>query len=66
MTLAKTTQHLDPRAPDVILAELWEIKREINTQADYRIEALVRMAREAGDKVRREWRDSVTENTDTR
>ena len=45
-----------PGAPDEILAELWEVKREINQAADYRIEALVRMAHESAERVRRQWR----------
>jgi hypothetical protein len=49
------------RAPDPILAELWEVKREINRAADYRIEALVRMANEAAKHVRVQWvRDGRT------
>jgi DNA (cytosine-5)-methyltransferase 1 len=35
------------RAPDPILAELWEVKRQINQEAGYRIDELVRMAHEA-------------------
>lgn len=45
-----------PRAPDAILAELWEVKREINRAADYRIDALVRMAHESAERVRQQWR----------
>ena len=35
------------RAPDPILAELWEVKRQINQEAGYRVSELVRMAHEA-------------------
>ena len=35
------------RAPDPILAELWEIKRQLNEEADYDIDVLARMAHEA-------------------
>jgi len=45
-----------PRAPDSILAELWEVKREINRAADYRIDALVQMAHDAAERIRQEWR----------
>lgn len=34
-------------APDPILAELWEIKRQLNAEADYDIDELARMAHEA-------------------
>jgi hypothetical protein len=40
------------RAPDPILAELWEAKRQINEEAGYRIEELARMAHEASERVR--------------
>jgi hypothetical protein len=46
------------RAPDPIIGELWEVKREINREAEYRIEELVRMAREATERVRRQWSES--------
>ena len=39
------------RAPDPILAELWEVKRQINQEAGYRIDELVRMAHEAALRV---------------
>lgn len=39
------------RAPDPILAELWEVKREINKAADYRIDTLVDMANKAAEDV---------------
>ncbi|MDP2786997.1 MAG: hypothetical protein Q8O79_02830 [Pseudomonadota bacterium] len=34
------------RAPDPILAELWEVKRQINTEASFDIDTLARMAHE--------------------
>ena len=46
-----------PGAPDAILAELWEVKREINRAANYRIDALVRMAHESAERVRQQWRE---------
>ena len=46
-----------PGAPDAILAELWEVKREINQAASYRIDALVRMAHESAERVRQQWQD---------
>ncbi|WP_295434817.1 hypothetical protein [uncultured Thiodictyon sp.] len=45
-----------PRAPDPILAELWEVKRELNRAADYRIDALVQMAHESAERIRQQWR----------
>lgn len=52
--------HPDPmrslRTPDPILAELWEIKRQINVEAGYRCEELTRMARESAEKIRHQWR----------
>lgn len=42
------------RAPDPILAELWEVKRQINTEAGYRVDVLARMAHEAAERVARE------------
>ena len=47
-----------PEAPDPILAELWEVKREINKAADYRIDTLVDMANEAAEQVRVQWRQA--------
>lgn len=35
------------QAPDPILAELWEVKRQINAEAGYDIATLVQMAHEA-------------------
>lgn len=43
-------------APDEILAELWDVKREINRAADYRIDALVQMAHESAERIREQWR----------
>ncbi len=40
------------RAPDPILDELWEVKRQINQEAGYRLEELVRMARETANRIR--------------
>lgn len=39
------------RAPDPILAELWEIKRQLNAEAGYDIDVLARMAHEATERV---------------
>ena len=51
--------HPDPTRPlrtsDPILAELWEIKRQINAEAGYRLEELTRMARESAEKIRNQW-----------
>jgi hypothetical protein len=46
-------------ARDPILAELWDVKREINKAADYRIDALVDMANEAAERVRAQWRQQA-------
>ena len=43
------------RAPDPILAELWEVKRQINQEAGYRVSELVRMAHEATLRVQQQW-----------
>jgi len=43
------------RNPDPILAELWEVKRQINEEAGYRLEKLTRMARESAEKIRNQW-----------
>lgn len=40
------------RAPDPILEELWEVKRQINQEAGYRLEELARMARETANRIR--------------
>lgn len=45
-------------APDPILAELWQVKRDINREAGYDIEKLARMAHEAAELARRRWRES--------
>jgi hypothetical protein len=42
----KTTK-IPVRAPDPILAELWEVKRQINQEAGYRVDELLRMAHDA-------------------
>ncbi|MFA7238790.1 MAG: hypothetical protein WC091_01655 [Sulfuricellaceae bacterium] len=39
------------RAPDPILAELWEIKRQPNAEAGYNIDVLARMAHEATERI---------------
>ena len=43
------------RTPDAILAELWEVKRQINAEAGYRLEELTRMARESAEEIRHQW-----------
>ena len=43
------------RTPDAILAEFWEVKRQINAEAGYRLEELTRMARESAEKIRHQW-----------
>jgi len=53
---ANEAKPIAPCAPDAILAELWEVKREINRAADYRIDALVRMAHESAERTRELWR----------
>jgi len=53
---ANRAKPMTPGAPDAILAELWEVKREINRAADYRIDALVRMAHESAERTRKQWR----------
>lgn len=40
------------RAPDPILEGLWEVKRQINQEAGYRLEELARMARETANRIR--------------
>ena len=56
--------HPDPmrslRTPDPILAELWEVKRQINTEAGYRLEELTRMARASAEKIRHQWQQELT------
>ena len=46
--------------PDPILAELWEVKRQINAEAGYRLEELTRMARESAEKIRHQWQQGLT------
>lgn len=43
------------RPPDLIMAELWEIKRQLNQEAGYRLEELTRMAKESADQIRNQW-----------
>jgi hypothetical protein len=52
MTVARVPKTLPKpvRAPDPILAELWEAKRQINAEANYDIRRLVCMARAAATK----------------
>ncbi len=38
------------RAPDPILAELWEVKRQLNAEAGYDVDVLARMAHEAAER----------------
>jgi len=38
------------RTPDPILAELWEVKRQINAESGYQISRLVEMAHAAAVK----------------
>ena len=49
------------RTPDAILAELWEVKRQINAEAGYRLEELTRMARESAENIRHQWELDRTE-----
>ena len=44
-----------PHKPDPILAELWEVKRQINQEAGYRLEELTRMASASAEKIRQQW-----------
>ncbi len=39
------------KAPDPILAELWEIKRQLNAEAGYDVDVLARMAHDAAKKI---------------
>ena len=43
------------RAPDPILAELWEVKRQINQESGYCIHELVRMAHDATLRIQQQW-----------
>lgn len=40
------------KAPDPILAELWEVKRQINEEAGYQVELVARSAHEAAELIR--------------
>jgi hypothetical protein len=40
------------KAPDPILAELWEVKRQINEEAGYQVEFVARSAHEAAELIR--------------
>lgn len=42
------------RAPDPILAELWEVKRQINAEGGYDIEVLARMEQEAAKRLQQQ------------
>ena len=46
------------RVPDPILAELWQVKRDITQEAGYDIGTLAQMAHEAAENARRQWRES--------
>ncbi len=52
---APTPTELPIRAPDLILAELWEVKRQINKEAGYDIDELARMAHEAALRIQQQW-----------
>ncbi|WPL15349.1 hypothetical protein Thiowin_00240 [Thiorhodovibrio winogradskyi] len=47
-------------APDPILAELWEVKRQLNESAHYRIDERARMAHEAAKQVEAHWQKQDT------
>jgi len=49
------TPDSSPRAVDPILAELWQIKRDINRESGYDIDELVRMAHVAAERTRQQW-----------
>ncbi len=57
MNAEKAPKPAEPtiRAPDPILAELWEVKRQINQEAGYNIDELSRMAHEAALRIRQQW-----------
>jgi hypothetical protein len=42
------------KAPDPILAELWEIKRQINEEAGYQVEVVAQRAHEAAILIRQQ------------
>ena len=50
-----------PGAPDAILAELWDVKREINRSANYDIDTLVQMAHESSERIRQQWQRETKE-----
>ena len=58
MTLLAQIQTQPMRAPDPILAELWEVKRQLNEAAGYRVEERARMAHEATLQVEACWHES--------
>ncbi|NEV64909.1 hypothetical protein [Thiorhodococcus minor] len=58
MTLPAKTQTQPMRAPDPILAELWEVKRQLNEAAGYRVAERARMAHEATLQVEARWHES--------
>ncbi|MFM8332215.1 MAG: hypothetical protein ACKN9T_11045 [Candidatus Methylumidiphilus sp.] len=57
MNFEQTPKSAEPpiRAPDSILAELWEVKRQINQEAGYQIDELARMAHEAALRLQQQW-----------
>ncbi|MEA3643329.1 MAG: hypothetical protein VBE63_25835 [Lamprobacter sp.] len=63
MTLSAQNQPHPMRAPDPILAELWEVKRQLNEAAGYRIEERARMAHEATLQVEALWHESKKSNS---
>ena len=48
----KITTDTFRQAPDPILAELWEVKRQINAEAAYDVAKLAKDAHEAAEKIR--------------
>ena len=40
------------KAPDPILAELWEVKRQINEEAGYQVEVVARSTHETTELIR--------------
>ena len=57
MNAEQTRKPAEPpvRAPDPIIAELWEVKRQINQEAGYQIDELARMAHEATLRIQQQW-----------
>ena len=53
--ITKKPTELPIRAPDPILAELWEVKRQFNKEARYDIGELARMAHEAALRIQHQW-----------